>query len=250
MLKGVDRAAAHTGKPVALIIDEFQRVVSTSETAQQEFRAAVQTHRHIGYIFAGSATRLLTDMTTKEKQPFYRLGETLFIGPIPRPDFAEFLVRSFSRGHIKLDAGAITAILDEAEDVPYNVQLLAHGCWEACRETVSEKTGRGAKSLTPELVRRMHEVLARRNDPLYTQLWNERSSAQQRALLAVRREHGQGLKSSEVVARYSMPVPTMQKALSVLDARGLTRREGDRANLRHYVEDPLFGKWLDLTIPK
>jgi hypothetical protein len=33
----------------------------------------------------------------------------------------------------------LTAILEEAEDVPYNVQLLAHHCWNMLRDR-----GRGA----------------------------------------------------------------------------------------------------------
>jgi energy-coupling factor transporter ATP-binding protein EcfA2 len=250
VLKGVDRAAAMTGKSVVVIIDEFQRIVAGDASAKQQFRAAVQTHKHVGYVFAGSATRVLTDMTTNPKEAFYRLGSHLFLGPIPRTDFAAFLERSFGRSHIAVRAGAIDAILDAAENVPYNVQLLAHGCWEACRANVNSSTGRGAAALTPALVRATHDASARQNDPLYTQLWNDLTSTQQRALLAVLREHGTKLTSTDVARRYAMPVTTMQKALIALEKRGITREEGAEGVVRLRLEDPVFGNWVDLTIPK
>src|SRR5258708_12479195 len=94
-------------------------------------RGAMQGHKRTGDVFAGSKARLLTSMTTDAARPFYRLGASRFIGPVPRNDFTSFLHKKFvdSRFGIE-DPSVLNLILDLAEEVPYNVQMLPHACWE------------------------------------------------------------------------------------------------------------------------
>jgi hypothetical protein len=47
-----------------------------------------------------------------------------------------------------------------------------------------------------------------------------------------------------------MSVSTMQSAVAALERRGITREESAGGISRLRLEDPLFGKWVDLTIPK
>lgn len=249
VLDAVERAAVKSKRAVTIMIDEFQKIVSDDMAAKQQLRASVQKHRKVGYVFAGSATRLLADMTSNAHEPFYRLGSVLFLGPVPREEFATFLVQSFTRGSVRVEPGAVDAILEAAQEVPYNVQLLAHACWEACRSSLDPGSAKQPLPLTVALVGRVHATAARQNDPLYTQTWNSLTSPQQRALLAVVRDSGASLFSSRMAGRYSMPVSTMQKAIAALERRGITREEGDRGKVRLRLEDPLFGKWIEITIP-
>ena len=101
VLDGLDRMAADAGRPVAVVIDEFQRIVERGgEAAEALFRAAVQSHDHLAYVFAGSKTGLLSEMTGNPARPFYRLGTRLFIGPVPRADFAPFLHAGLRLGRL------------------------------------------------------------------------------------------------------------------------------------------------------
>jgi uncharacterized protein len=243
VLDGYERAARSRSRPTGLILDEFQRIVDRGGAdAEGQLRAAVQTHRHLAYIFAGSETRVLAAMTGEASRPFYRLGERRFLGPIPRPAFRAFLARGLKAVLAVTDEG-VEAILDRAEDVPYNVQLLAHVCWEA------GQTSRAGTRLTPEFVAGVEASAARRNDPLFTQLWTSLTAPQQKALLAVIHEAGKGLASGAVSRRYRIPVPTLQKSVRALEARGIVREEGARGEVRLRLEDPLFGAWVRLTIP-
>jgi len=64
VLDGIEAMAADASGPVAVIVDEFQQLIADhGETAEKQLRATVQTHRHVAYVFAGSKTRLLADMT-------------------------------------------------------------------------------------------------------------------------------------------------------------------------------------------
>lgn len=252
VLDGVERAAAKARRRVAIVIDEFQEVVEDGGVeAEEQIRAAIQRHRNVGYVFAGSATRLLADMVTGPNRPFYRMGKPLFLGPVPRADFAAFLERGFARAGIPLAPGATDAILDCAEEVPYNVQLLAHACWIACRPGGDAASGRGKRAavrLTPELVRKTHDTEALRHDPFYTQLWTSLPTTQRRALLAVLQERGVGLTSTPVARRHQMPITTMQRAIEALEDKQVIREDQTRGTVRLRLEDPLFGAWIRLIV--
>lgn len=244
VLDGVERAAVKLRRTVAVVIDEFQRVVAGGGAdAEGQIRAAIQRHRRVGYVFAGSATRLLADMTSDPRRPFYKLGAVRAIDVVPREDFAAFLAAGFASGKVKVAAGAVEAILELAEEVPYNVQLLAHECWARCREESP------SKNLTPALVRDTRDRAALRNDPIYSQLWVSLSAAQQKAMLAVLREgRSAGLLSADITQRYQIGTSTMQKALEALTSKGMLREELSEGSSRLRLEDPFFGAWVELVI--
>jgi hypothetical protein len=72
-LNGLERLAANAKRRVGLIFDEFQHLLKLGGAGiEGQLRAAVQTHRHVGYVFAGSQTTLISDMVTNHARPFYR----------------------------------------------------------------------------------------------------------------------------------------------------------------------------------
>ncbi|MEQ9104963.1 MAG: AAA family ATPase [Rhodothermales bacterium] len=243
-LAGLDALAASSKKPVAVIIDEFQKIVEDDGVqAEGQLRAAVQAHDHVGYVFAGSKTRLLSEMTGDEGRPFYRLGSRLFIGPVPRDDFQRFISAGFSDAGLYIEPDGISEILDRADDVPYNVQRLAHACW-------TEAQARKAP-VTPEIVKRVLETLVRRDDPFYTQIWNRTSPTQKQALLAIANEEGSGagLFSAEVLQAYGVKsVSTMRTAAQALVSNGIAREEERGGKTAYRLEDPFFAVWLALFI--
>ncbi len=245
VLDGIELAAARAKRPVAVILDEFQKVVEDGgEEAEGQIRAAIQRHRHVAYVFAGSKTRLLADMVGNEGRPFYKLGKVRFLGPVPRDEFAAFLSEGFRRGGISTTEDAIETLLDAGEEVPYNVQALAHACWDGLHETGRRTT------LTTENVLAMRDTIALRADPFYTMLWNGLTTPQQKTLLAVLREEDHGLASTAVSKRYGVPVSTIQKSLSLLEDKNILREDQRLGTARLRLEDPFFGAWINLVIPR
>ncbi|OZC01234.1 AAA family ATPase [Rubricoccus marinus] len=241
-LTGIDALAADAEHPVAVVIDEFQRVVEDGGvSAEGQVRAAVQTHDHVGYVFAGSKTRMLAEMTGDESRPFYRLGARLFVGPVAREDFRPALMSGFADAGLDVSDDAVEAILDLAEDVPYNVQRLAHEAWAEALAT--------GDPVTAERVRATLERLASRDDPFYTQTWNGLSRTQKQALLAVAREGGTGLYAGELLRAYDLSSPsTMQAAIAGLVKAGVAREEEHQGGVRVRLEDPFFAAWLRLFV--
>ena len=240
-LDTVEKLASHAKRPAAVILDEFQHVVEArGATAERQIRAVVQRHRHVGYIFAGSATRLLADMTSDAGRAFYKMGARLFIGPLPAEEFKAFLHGGFAQSKLKSTPEGVDAILELAEEVPYSVQRLAHACWEMLRVEPARQLDREA------VTGALRQVLMQEN-PAYTQLWNSLTQVQKRAAKAVVLERGLSLQSAEVSRRYRIPTASMQKALGALDRRGVIREEALVGRVRWRLEDPLFGAWLRMA---
>jgi hypothetical protein len=241
-LHGLEAAARKAGRPVGLVLDEVQTLLGGGIDAERQLRAAVQEHRRVGYLFAGSDTRLLTAMVNDPERPFYRLGSVRFLAEVPRPAFVAFLAAGFAPLRAAAGEDALVAILDAAEDVPYNVQLLAHHCWHALRDE-----GRGAR-LTPAVVETTHVATARRLDPVYSQQWLGLTAPQRRALQVIATEGTSGLFGAQVGRRYGMSATLMQKAVTALVDKRICWRQPRAGATRLRLEDPLFGTWVRTTI--
>jgi hypothetical protein len=238
VLNGLEEAAAESGRSVGLVLDEFQQVVAPDgAAAEAQVRAAVQEHRRVGYVFAGSDTRMLAAMTSDSSRPFYRLGNVRFLDSVPRPAFLGFLRRGFELlGPV--DDDALVAILDEAEDVPYNVQLLAHQCWTWLRERGEDER------LAPWHVSAIHAEAARRLDPVYSDTWLGLTAPQRTALQVAIARHGEGLYSADASRQSGLSASSMQKAVDALIDKRVMWREARGGESRLRLEDPLFGVWV------
>jgi len=252
-LDGLEKLASEqTEKKVALMIDEFQEILSTQGIkAEKQIRSAIQTHKHTAYIFAGSKTRLLTEMTTHPNRPFYRLGTLLFIGELPRPEFSRFLLDKFIYGDFlspKTDEetrrNLTLKILDLAEDVPYNVQMLAHSLWNRLLQI--KVSSPETAFLTETLIGETLEKLIRQNDPFYTQVWNGLTSIQKKALISVVSEKGQNLQSIKVTEKTKVSPSSMRRALESMTSQDIIRQEENRGTIRYRFEDPFFAHWINL----
>ena len=228
-------------RPVGLIIDEFQKVIELGGTsAESQIRAGIQRHKRVGYVFAGSKTRMLTAMTMDAARPFYRLGAVRFIGPVPTSDFEAFMRSKFELSGFSIESDtSIRTILDLAEEVPYNVQMLAHACWDQLRTL--RKT---SAVLTPRLVEEAMLLIVRQYDPFYTQIWSSLTAIQQKTLLAVIQESGARLQSHKVALSVGKGASTIQRALEALTDKEILREEEQEGGVRVRFEDPFFARWI------
>lgn len=241
VLDGIERLAAESGRTTAVFIDEFQQVVQEGGVrAERQIRAAIQKHSHVAYVFAGSKTSLLDAMTGSAGRPFWRMGARLFLGPIPREEFLDFLDGGFRTQRRGVDRSALEHILELAEDVPYSVQRLAHECWERLRV-------QPAAQLTSAFVDEALEAVVRTEYSGYARIWAGLTRAQKIALKAVIEERGRALTSSAALRRFGLGSSTMLKALGALEERDLIRLDLDGAERAWRLEDPFLASWLRLA---
>ena len=239
-LKGLDAMAREHDGPVAVVIDEFQQVVAADGVAgERALRAVVQRQQRLGYVFAGSATTLLTAMTSDHNRPFYRLGSTRHLGPIPRADFRSHLEAGFGRIGKRLPGPVSTAIFDLAEDVPYSVQRLAHETW--VRAVSAPGVG-----VTREAVLEALDGLLATETPTYGRTTSQLTPAQLKALLAVASADGAYVLTATATAKkYGMAVSTLRRSLGALEDKGLLRQDFGTPGVVYWrYEDPFFRAYV------
>jgi hypothetical protein len=155
-------------------------------------------------------------------------------------DFKQFLIGGFKGGGFKVVDDAVDLILDLAEEVPYNVQQLAHFCWD--RLAASEE-----KQLTAEVVRASLDQLLAREDALYTQLWNQLTGIQQRVLIAVFKERGVEMRSARVTRKYGLSPASVSRALQALQEREILRMDESLGQTKLRLINPFFGAWIEMV---
>jgi hypothetical protein len=237
VLNGIERLAAEDGRSALVIIDEFQQVVAEAgEKAERQIRAAVQKHRVVGYVFAGSSSRMMTEMVATSNRAFWQLGDQLHLGPIPRPAFIDFLRNGFQSSGATIAGGALEHILDLGEDVPYNVQQLASECWVLI-------TDNRRRHLTAALVDEALGHVVSMQHVGYLQRWLLLARAQKQTLRIVS-EEPIGFEVSAAAFRHRLPRTTMQRALEALERQHFLRQGLAGATPTWRFEDPFMRAWL------
>jgi AAA+ ATPase superfamily predicted ATPase len=243
-LNGLEKLALAmpASKPVGLVIDEFQRVIELGgQRAEAQLRSAIQKHSRVGYVFAGSNTRSLTAMTMNYDRPFYHLGTAMWVGAVPRADFAAFITENLRKSGFRVaEPAVVDSLLTLAEDVPYNVQSLANSCWDELLST----RGTGRPTLTAEVLQKSLVRAVMELDPIYTSTWTKLTSIQQKALRAFIREKGKSLSSAPVVRTIGASSSTVHRALEALRNQNILRDEATEGKIQLRFDDPFFAHWI------
>ncbi len=228
------RIAAERGKRMAIALDEFQAVVAFDGGAvEQALRAAVQTQRDVGYVFAGSEPSLMERMLG-QRRPFYKAGPVMRLDRIPEREFADFLEARFAASGVRVESGLGAAIIELAGNVPYDVQRLAHETWDDVR--AAGRRVAGLDDLHATLTR-----LLREQGPFFEESWERLTLTQRAVLRALVLEQGRELLSGDVRMRHRLPgASSVQSALAGLVKQDLVMKEGGRYTLT----DSLYREWV------
>jgi len=228
------RIAAARRQRMAVALDEFQTIASfDGGNVEHALRAAVQEQRSVGYVFAGSEPSLMERMLTP-KRPFYKAGPVVRLGKIDERLFAEFIETRFTKSGIRPQDNLGAAIVELAENVPYDVQRLAHETWDDVRAA-----GRKAAGLED-----LHLTLARLLDQQHTvfeEAWQRLTLAQRAVLRAIVLEDGRELLSAGVRQRHRLAAASsVQSALAALVREDIVMKDQGR----YFVNDSLYREWL------
>jgi hypothetical protein len=228
------RIAAARGRTVVVALDEFQAIDGfNGGSVEHALRAAAQHQRQVGYVFAGSEPSLMEKMIGP-RRPFYKAGPVMRLQKIPAEMFASFIEARFARSGVRAEAGLGAAIVELAENLPYDVQRLAHETWD----TVRASSGRQAT------LESLHATLARllaEQETLFEAVWQRLTLAQRAVLRAVALQGGRELLSADTRARFRLGGPSsIQASLAALAKQDIVLKEGPR----YVVVDSLLREWV------
>jgi uncharacterized protein len=228
------RIAETRRQRLAIALDEFQAVTAfDAANVEQALRAAVQQQRSVGYVFAGSEPSLMERMITA-RRPFYKAGPVMRLGKIDERVFAAFIEAKFAQSGIRPEDGLGGAIVELAENVPYDVQRLAHETWD-------EVKAAGRKTATLD---DLHLTLGRLLDEQHTmfeEAWQRLTLVQRAVLRAIVFESGKELLSAGVRDRHRLPAASsVQSALAALVRQDIVMKDQGR----YIVNDSLYREWM------
>lgn len=228
------RLAEARGRRVVVALDEFQAIGGfDGGSVEHAMRAAVQSQRDVGYVFAGSEPSLMERMLGP-RRPFYKAGPVIRLDRIPAEEFAAFIDARFTRSGIRPEPGLGAAIVDLAGNLPYDVQRLAHETWDDVRSAARRR------ATLDDLHQALRRLLAEQQT-MFEAVWQRLTLAQRAVLRAVVIEDGRELLSADVRARHRLGGPsTVQAALAALVRDDLISRESDR----YSVVDSLLREWV------
>ncbi len=228
------RIAAARKRPMAIALDEFQAIASfNGGSVEEALRAAVQQQRDVGYVFAGSEPSLMERMISP-RRPFYKAGPVMRLQKIDAGEFAAWLDARFTKTGLRADAGLGAAIVDLADNVPYDVQRLAHETWDDVR-AAGRKTV-GVDDLHATLTRMM-----RQQGTVFEEQWQRLTLAQRGVLRALVLEQGRELLSSDVRQRHRLAgASSVQSSIAALVREDIVMRDGPR----YMLTDSLYREWI------
>jgi uncharacterized protein len=223
--------SADRGRPVALILDEFQEVVDIDPELPKLMRSVFQEQPEVAHVYLGSKRHMMERIFNDENEPFWRSAKSMQLGPIDARSFGSFIRRRFEATGKAVEPAVVDAVLEITGGHPYSTQELCYFLWQEVA---------AAKSAGPaELDRALAEVLASENAH-FGLIW-ERATAPQRVLLeALAREPGLPF-GSDYRRRHGLPSPsTMQRALESLERQELVVRERGTA----HIAEPFLAEWI------
>jgi hypothetical protein len=228
------RIAAARRQRMAIALDEFQTIASfDGGNVEHALRSAVQEQRAVGYVFAGSEPSLMERMLTP-RRPFYKAGPVMRLEKIDEGMFADFIDARFAASGLRAEEGLGAAIVELAENVPYDVQRLAHETWDDVRAAGRKSAGLEDLHLTlSRLLNQQHMV--------FEESWQRLTLAQRAVLRAIVLESGRELLSADVRSRHRLPgASSVQSALAALVRQDIVMKDQGR----YLVNDSLYREWL------
>ncbi len=236
-LDALEELAAKHNKHLGVILDEFQEIerLGSEESpkpvsAMRMVRAAIQHHKHVTYVFAGSDRRLIEKLHNAKNGALYNLGRRFEIGPIPPELFSVWIEREYSV--MGIDASGVgRRIIEIAGPRTRDVRTLA--------ETAAD-LARDSRQVDEELLAEAMSAIVRQRRPMYEADWKGFTALQQNLLRAMTTTRS-GLTTAETRRKYALGDSSrVSKALTALDHRDVILNEGGS----YVFDDPFFRSWI------
>ncbi len=223
---------------ITIFFDEFQEVRALDGPAlEKALRAALQQQPRVSYVFAGSKESLMWEMVRSRRSPFFRMGPTLSLGPIPREEFKKYLSNKFRKSGMVVTPHQLDEILAASDEIPFNVQYLCHALW-----IVEEGTGK----VTPEGIPRAVEYILRAERGYHAALWDRLSLHQRRTARALARGGGASPFTTAFLREHDLgPSASVARSLARLVKREVLKK----SEVGYRFAEPFFKAWILSMMP-
>ena len=228
LLARLDAVAGESGDPVALVLDEFQRIEEVDRGAGALLRSAVQESHHLAFVCAGSTLSLVRELIGPEG-PLHGIFDELTVGPIEPALLAAWIEDRLRSHGVEPEEGTGARVVAWAGGKTEDVLRLAREVWDG-------GIARGAASPAdiPAAVGRI--VSDHRST--YERTWVDLAPSQ-RGVLRALADGAVQLTARGTIRSYALPTPAgVLKAIGRLQAQHLVNAAGDA------ISDPFLAEWV------
>lgn len=236
-LGAVNAQMAAEKQVLGIGIDEFQRIHEWGgEDAEWALKSAMETHRNLSYVLAGSKRHLIEAMVSQKGRALWKQVDILPFTAIDPEIMAEWIHQHAARTGITFSLAACDAIVQLAGPRTRDVVQLARVTWDSA--TQGSVVDQGA-------VEAAMEKLVREEGALFATLWRARAAADQRVLRALAAEPRIEPTGAEALQQYRLgPKSTVASVLSrLVDQEVLSRDDAGR----YTFDDPFFRRWVQIN---
>ena len=141
---------AKNSKKTSIALDEFQEIVQLNMPGVEGLlREHIQNHE-ASYVFIGSHRRILLDMFTNRKRPFYQSTWPLKLKNLPAKELCDYIIELFDLNHKACSEDAAQSIVAKSHCYPYYAQKLAGLVFDLCDDNATTETVFSAYNLLME----------------------------------------------------------------------------------------------------
>jgi len=224
---------------VIIAIDEFQQITEYPEkNIEANLRSQIQFLTNTTFIFCGSKRKLLIDMFSSAKRPFYMSTQMMFLDKIERNTYAEFIENKFKKNNISIDLSALELILDLTKVYTFYTQKLCNRIYSYQPEKV----------LKENVISAFSEIIEE-NRLGYIQLRELLTKAQWNYLIAIAKEDNiSKITGQEFLMKYKIGTASNSKRLiEALTEKDLITELPGLNGTSYTVNDIFLFHWLRET---
>ena len=216
---------------IIVCIDEFQQLANLPgyKNMEGKMRSAWQQQQHVTYCLYGSKRHMMMDIFNNANSPFYRFGQMLVLGKIPKTEWMPFIRESFEKTGKHISEAFASQVCDTVECHSWYLQQLCYFIWNATTEEVTEQTFQYGLS-----------QLVNTNSPMFLSDTESLAPSQIEMLRAIK-DGVQQLSSMEAKRLYALGNPnTISKNKKVLKEKDII----EEAKGKLVFVDPVYHLWF------
>lgn len=226
-------------KKVIVAIDEFQQITEYPEkNIEANLRTQIQFLKNTTFIFCGSKRKILMDMFSNAKRPFYMSTQMMFLGKIEREIYADFIEYHFNKNNISIENIATQNILDLTKIYTFYTQKL-------CNRIFSYEP----IIINKDIVIQVFTEIIEENRLGYLQIRALLTKAQWNYLIAIAKEDNiKQINSQDFLMKYKVGTASNSKRLiEALTEKDLITELPDKNGTSYTINDVFLFHWLRET---
>jgi hypothetical protein len=195
-------------------------------------RSLIQQQQHTAFVFCGSIRNRMEEIFTHEQSPFFNSAVRLFVGPLDRKLFGDFLRQRFQSGKRHISDRLLDTILGACHQNPGHVQRFCISLWQV--------TSHGQEIGDKDIAAAWSMLFAMQKDS-YELLLPSLSPHQTKVLRALAHAGGESTLSANFIETTGITLaPSVRKAMVALVERRLIQK----IDTTYRFCDPFLAVWI------